>query len=574
MKEVFKEKKNRAILVLFVCTNALLGSFAALAGISGADAKETGFVSALLLMLLFFLVGGILGGLLFMTAAKLPQKEYASDDENTKGIAMFFVALSVLLSVWMFYFLAYYPGIVSYDSYIQVGQIIKGEYNEHHPLIHTLTIKAMYELGCSVFNSPNAGMALYVILQGILLALSFSYVLSIVGKRLGKTFYIAGLIILTIYPYNGFLAISVTKDIPFSAFMLVSLAVMYRIMTDENEKKGEKIPKYILLFAALFGSVLFRNNGKYAILFMLGIMVICVLLNLLLLAAKKKKFNGLLFNLTAVTTVALIAGVIVLTMVKGMLSADQGDRREMLSVPIQQLARTYAYHAGAGVKDTDDNTMDEESKALISEFILNDAAKLYRADISDPVKRNVNTWVVVNKTESFAKTYIKLAFKYPFDYVKAFFGTNAGYFNPFDKTHMHINEMTNEDGDIIPGGAYIQTGWSEENLPAAGIVKDSVMPGLRVFLEKIANSNILNRIPVVGLLFVPASFLFVYVNVLLTLVLQKKYKLLIPLCMTAGYYITLFLGPTVQLRYIYPVMISVPLMAVFCLAGKKEKKVE
>lgn len=572
MKTLLSEKKNKFILVLFVLINASLGGLAYLSAISAADAKEVSLKTAIPFIALFCLIGGIGGAIVFYLAGSLSKKEIVKKEEKKSTPLVLILSFLLILLSWIPYFLAYYPGIVSYDSYIQVGQITSGMYNEHHPLIHTLTIKAMYDFGCRVLKNPNAGMAMYVILQAAFLAFSFSVLLSIIDGRLGRKFYIACLAFLMIYPYNGYLSISVTKDIPFSAFMLLSLSFMYLIMSHKKDGKVQKILLYCFLFVSLLGSVLYRNNGKYALLFMIGIMVICVLINIVRHFMKKSRFDGEMFCLTGVAAGALLMGILILTATAKILNAQQGDRREMLSVPIQQFARTYVYHAGVGVKESDDNTMDEESKALISEFILYDAATLYRADISDPVKRNVNTWVVVNRTEDFAKTYFRLLKNYPFDFVKAFSGTNAGYFNPFDKTHMHINEVMTEEG-IRPGGAYVQTGWSEESLPEAGIVKASVIPGLYNFFESLANSNILNKIPVINLLFVPGVYIFIFANVVLTLLLQKKYKFLIPLCMTFGYCITLVMGPTVQLRYIYPVMISVPLMAVFCMA-KKEIKVE
>ena len=72
-------------------------------------------------------------------------------------------------------------------------------------------------------------------------------------------------------------------------------------------------------------------------------------------------------------------------------NAEQEDKREMLSMPIQQLARTMIYHGGAGVLADDDNTMGESEKALINDFILSEAYKNYDAHISDPVKRHTNT---------------------------------------------------------------------------------------------------------------------------------------------------------------------------------------
>lgn len=48
--------------------------------------------------------------------------------------------------------------------------------------------------------------------------------------------------------------------------------------------------------------------------------------------------------------------------------AEQGDRREMLSMPIQQMARCMIYHGGVGVLPEDDGTMSEQDRALVNDL--------------------------------------------------------------------------------------------------------------------------------------------------------------------------------------------------------------
>ena len=49
---------------------------------------------------------------------------------------------------------------------------------------------------------------------------------------------------------------------------------------------------------------------------------------------------------------------------------------------------------------------------------------------------------------------------------------------------------------------------------------------------------------------------------------RKRYCL--PLAVIAGYYGTMLLGPTVQMRYVYPVMLALPyLVALMCGTGRK-----
>ena len=474
---------------------------------------------------------------------------------NSKVLAAVFIGSLLLIFLsYIPYFLAYYPGILAYDSYIQIGQIFANEYNEHHPLFHTLMIKGALSIGENIFHSLNAGAAIYVLTQMLLLSMVFAYGILCLFKRGHRIFSLVTLLLLMLFPFNGFLAVSVTKDVPFSAFFLLFVISLIEFVSEESIKINLNV---FLLGLSVIMCVLFRNNGKYAFAFT----VLAVLIVLLIKVVKKpstdgkdkkkkevKKYAAIL----ALIMATLIVSTLALTIISKSLHAVQGDRREMLSVPIQQLARTYVYHAGAGVKSEDDNTMDEASKALINEFLLYDSAKLYRQDISDPVKRNTNTWVVVNKTSEFAKVYLGLFVKYPGDYFNAFFAQNAGFIDIGDKSHAYVN-----DPDQIKGHGYVQTKW-EDSLYNRGFYQDTKWQTLRNKFDTFADTNAYLGFPVIKYIFMPGIYLWIYVFAFVYAIKKKKAGAFLVISLIAGYYATMFFGPTVQLRYVYPVMIALP----------------
>ncbi len=94
--------------------------------------------------------------------------------KEEKSWFVFPAAFAVFLLSYLPCFLAFYPGIAAYDSYIQIHQIFENSFNDHHPLFHTLMIKAALFVGEKMFQSLNAGIALYVIVQCILLAAVFA----------------------------------------------------------------------------------------------------------------------------------------------------------------------------------------------------------------------------------------------------------------------------------------------------------------------------------------------------------------------------------------------------------------
>ena len=530
----------------------------------------TGNVNYSLVLMLKILsvsfVGGRILGLLVHSIIAFASERISFDDKEAGGKSIIMLPISfigIMLS-FMPYFLAYFPGILAYDSYIQIGQIMEGAYNEHHPLFHTLIIRLCLEIGRRIFGNVNAGAAVYVLLQCSVLAAVIAYGIYSLNKRGYKIYSIVALILIMIFPFNGFMAVSVTKDIPFATFFLLSVLTMSEIMRDECIKK--KIPELVLLFLSVFMCTVFRNNAKYA--FALMIVVSIVVLAIVLIKNKKNKDNKTLTinfsSMLGVTAVALVTGLIALVIVSKALGAVQGDRREMLSVPIQQLARTYVYHAGVGVKEEDDNTMDDASKALINEFMLYDSAVLYKQDISDPVKRNTNTWVVVNKTDEFVKTYLGLFVKYPGDYINAFLALDAGFIDIGDESHAHVN-----DNPELVGMGYVQTRWSE-TLAEDGFYKDSKASGLYNILNGWADRNAYLKIPVLKYIFMPGIYLWIYVVFAYVSIKRRNIRAMVPVSVIAGYYLTMFFGPCVQLRYMYPVMIILPF--ILLLITRKEKK--
>ena len=114
-------------------------------------------------------------------------------------IAVFVGSLILIFLSYIPYFLAYFPGILAYDSYIQIGQIFANEYNEHHPLFHTLMIKGALSLGENIFHSLNAGAAIYVLDQMFLLSAVFAYGIYCLFKRGFRIFSVLTLLLLRIW---------------------------------------------------------------------------------------------------------------------------------------------------------------------------------------------------------------------------------------------------------------------------------------------------------------------------------------------------------------------------------------
>ncbi|MBO4292322.1 MAG: hypothetical protein J5898_10480 [Lachnospiraceae bacterium] len=474
----------------------------------------------------------------------LPGKERAEALQKKvmslkKGTVMGLSFAGILLA-WLPYYLAFYPGICAYDMSIQLGQAASGSYNLHHPLAHTLLLEMFWRMGQGMLHSATAGIALMVFCQMAAVAAAMAFGISCYVRR-GAGIYRMILLqgICMFYPVFGFMSISVTKDLFFTAFFLGAVFLLGEIRGNH-----QKIGYEIMYVICGIGMQMFRNNGIYALLLLAVILFIAMFF-----AGKDKKRLG---KMMLETCISLILGVLLLKGMVRITDAQQGDKREMLSVPIQQMARSMLYHGGEDLIPEDDHTMLEADRALIHDFLLYNSYQFYVPELADPVKSSTNTYVVRYRTGDFVRTYISLLKRYPGDLVNAFLSLNAGYLYMGDESHGRIYALREQQGL-----SYIHTRW-DTAVEQYGIYRHSVLEGLRKSLTKWADENGHLKVPVLKYLFVPALYFWGYVLVFLELFRKKKKDGMLGITLAFGYLLTLFLGPCVQLRYLIPLACVLP----------------
>lgn len=486
----------------------------------------------------------------------LPHKFGVWADKLTPG-AVFVFSLLMILLAWLPAYLAYYPGICTYDFPIQMEQIVDNRIIAHHPIAHTMLLKGAAVLGREMFGSVNTGAAVYTAMQMSFLAAAMAYgMMTLQSLRVKSGWKAAALLYCMGYPFHWYLSISMTKDIVFSSFVLIFMTAMSSLALEGrcDLRMGRK---ELLLGASIVGIVLFRSNGRYALLVFL--FFLCVALH------RDRSGRGLWRRLLFCCGAAFIVGNLLSAALFRATDAEQGDRREMLSMPIQQLARTMVYHGGVGVTSEDDNSMGETDKALVNDFILEEAYRGYNPCLADPVKSHTNTYVVRYRPGDFARTYFRLLSQYPGDFINAALAVNAGFVYPDDVTHANVNVKEN-----LSNLGYVQTFWDEGTLNVWGFYKDSKWESLHRALEEWADNNAYLGRPVLKYLFVPGVWIYLYLLLFGWLCIGRRFRLCLPLSLILGYYLTMFLGPTVQLRYLYPVMISLPFLALISCCRRME----
>ena len=231
---------------------------------------------------------------------------------------------------WLPYFILLYPGLLSTDAVGQINQFITGKYSSHHTLLTTIFYYFIY-FYYNISNNGLLSIALFIFLfQIIPFSFSFAYML----YKLKNVFNISNgvvlmlLLFIALHPANAVTAISLEKSLYFFIFFNFFLVELIVLVYNTDLLKSKK---YIIRFI-IIGSVLCltRNNVLHVLIFLLPFM----------LYFAKEYRKSIIFIFCSI----FISYIAINTFLIEMMDAEKGDKREALSVPMQQLARVYVYN--------------------------------------------------------------------------------------------------------------------------------------------------------------------------------------------------------------------------------------
>lgn len=223
--------------------------------------------------------------------------------------------VGLALLVWLAWWGANYPAIMTPDSVDQWQQIRSNRYNDWHPIAHTLLIKAT----ALAWVSPAA----MVVLQLLLLGLVVRAMLRELGAAGGSDSAIAGAgLYYALHPIHGQMACTLWKDVPFSLAIACFTLGLLRLTSRPNQQW--RAPEIAALGASGMAVLLLRHQGIAVVTFTLvGLAWV--------LPAKRKIVLFLLGLLLAV------GGGWQLLVHRG-LGLTGSPVTEMLAVPLQQAA--------------------------------------------------------------------------------------------------------------------------------------------------------------------------------------------------------------------------------------------
>ena len=482
---------------------------------------------------------------LFAFADSMMQKKAKETSLKWKPSRMLLISWGIIFVCWIPVFLAYFPGIMSYDSNRQFTEAYGAIFWDLQPIFHTLMIRGALLLG-QAMGGYEWGVAIYSLLQMLVLSFAIAFSLSFVYELTKKrSISVLLAVFFGVFPVFSVLALCVTKDIFFSSFFLC-LCVL-------SMKRFLKKPKKPILYdLGMLGCgimmCLFRKNGIY------GFALFAVLY---VIAMKKERLRILILCL--ITLAAAFGSV---RLVRLAVNGAPGPKIEMYSVPIQQMARVAYYQR--------ELLTDEELNTLENYIVGSTTTDSFNVSLADGPKFNANAEAWLD-TKQMLKDWSYFAKKYPNDYLDAPLGLTAGYWFPDD---ISISQYLGYGRENRRG--LIETFNASKPIEAyfEGVESKSYLPGLEYFLEGIVSDEQYLNWPLVSALFRPANYCWLMILFFGILLYQKRYRAFAAASLQLTYYCTVLLGPVANIRYVFQIMIGLPALMAFVFAASTEGKEE
>jgi hypothetical protein len=155
-------------------------------------------------------------------------------------------------AVWTVYLLAFWPGILTEDSIEQWTDMTTGVIRGYHSPLQTV----LHGLLTRVWSSP----AMIVLAQIAALSAAYATVAAECAARQAPRWLLAATtFVVAALPANGFLVITLWKDIPYSIALLWLAAVTLRLARSGGRFTGAS--DVIAMAIALTAAATFRHNG-------------------------------------------------------------------------------------------------------------------------------------------------------------------------------------------------------------------------------------------------------------------------------------------------------------------------
>ncbi|MDR1442941.1 MAG: DUF6020 family protein [Bifidobacteriaceae bacterium] len=448
----------------------------------------------------------------------------------------FFFDWVFIWAAWIPVWLTGWPGFWCYDAGNAYRLASAGTLSTSMPPFHTFLATGLQDAVARWTGHPNYGIAAFIALQSITVAAVFAYALRRLrawgAPRLIRW---GGLAYFALFPTIALFSLNWARNTAFSAVVLLLAVCLVDAL------KQPRRWRWVLVGVVALAAIALRRDAIYVFI------AFTVLTAILYQPARKP--------LAICFGTATIAGLLLDPVVyKGIMGLPQGTDVATYSIPLQQMARVY-------VKEPE--SLSASQQRQIESFISPKALSEYRPHLADLVIVGADMTKINQDTNGFFRLWAEVGLEHPTTYadaavantvqgwlpgavIDAYSGPGpGGATNPEDGT-SYFCFRTEIPGQATPKGpAWIHN----------------------VYGDLSGNSRLPFELPVIGLIWSPATYLWLTVFAFaLTAVKTRRGRpsaflpvalLLLATCLP------IFAGPTMLVRYFLQLFYCLPLLAAY-----------
>ena len=446
-----------------------------------------------------------------------------------------------LLLTWAVLFLAYiptflasFPGFFTYDAEWTVYIVTTEHYLAHMPVVYVVLFGWFIRIVFSITHSYNAAIAIYILGQMLFISACFAYMLSFL-RSIGVKRWICnlGTAFLALSPTVSMFVCCSTKEGLFAGGVILMVTLLLDLARDEERfwQSGQK--KACFIGAALL-TLFFRKDGIYG----LTVFLFCFAV------VYRKSWRKWLLSVLSIFLVYVVT-------TQGLMTAfhfEKGPVREMLCVPMQQLARTYT-EAKADFSEEDLETL----YSLIPEVFL----KNYNPKLADDVKVNFMEDNFKAEPGKYISLWFRTGIAHPDIYLNSFLVNTYGYWYPNTYPDGYR-------GKFLGDGVYEDSSYFAFITEKPG-VRMHLLPVLERFYEKVSLEIYQQKVPVLSMIFSIGFWHWIYFFTALYLLIRGYRRQALALMPMGLMYLIMLLGPIVLIRYVLYLFFGVPIVLALLL---------
>lgn len=235
-----------------------------------------------------------------------------------------------------------------------------------------------------------------------------------------------------------------------------------------------------------------------------------------------------------------------------LLHAQNEENQEILTVPIQQLSRTYKFNK---------EVFSDEQIRTLHEILPEEALVLYNPKLSDPVKYHFRNAAFTKDKSKYLKLWIEIGLKKPLSYINAWLANSYGFWYPDTVIDVY-------SGNTVFTFTYRDSSYFGYEVEEPGY-RDSKIPWLDEAYRRLSLEVEQEKMPIISMLYSPGGMFWCFAFVCSYVFYRKKYHILIPYLLVLLIWMTVLLGPTYLPRYVLIFWFGLPLFAAIAIEEEK-----